>query len=486
MEKLDRIDRMAAPSRGFMDKSRSTPPWRLCLFSAVLLFVGCPSTPHTGTENGGADQANAPAAVAIRVTVVDDPHLLQAIEREWRSQTEDDIALRPISEAELLAAKRLSTDVLVLPAELLGELVEAGRIQPIPDATLTDVELARDTFFPRLRSEAMMWGKTTYAVPLGAPTFQLLYRADIFEKLELSPPTTWADYQELLAKLANREAIGDLGPADEAAWSPSVEPLAPGWAHKVLLARAASAATQEPNLSPWLDLASLEPRIVEPAYQHALETLAAAAKDHPAWLKLTPESARAELLAGRSAMAITWPSGVREEGVSTAPKAAPIRIAALPQSDGQAAYLGTAGYVAAVVKDCRRPSVALKFLTWLTGPESSARISSQAWAGSPTRDTQASQAGQWLDASLPESLGGEYFTLLQSDQTRSRFLPALRLPKRAPLQAALDEAVTSAVTGKKTPDTALATASRQWQQILREMDAEEFRAQARRSLNLSQ
>jgi ABC-type glycerol-3-phosphate transport system substrate-binding protein len=454
------------------------------LLGLALLFAGCPSTP---TGNGGANDADAPAAaVAIRITVVDDPHLGQAMEREWRSQSEENITLRPISAAELLAAKRLSTDVLILPTELLGELVEAGRVEPIPDATLTDLELARDTFFPRLRSEAMMWGKTTYALPLGSPTFQLLYRGDIFKKLELSPPETWADYQELLPKLANREAIGELGPEEAAAWSPSAEPLAPGWAHKVLLARAASAATEEPDLSPWLDLASLEPRITADAYQQGLQALSVAAKEHPEWLKLTPETARAELLAGRCAMAITWPSGVREEDAAKAPKAAAIRIAALPHDDGQAAYLGTAGYVAAVAKDCRRPSVALKFLTWLTGPESSARISSQAWAGSPTRDTQGPQAAQWIDAGLPESLGGAYFTLLQSDQTRSRFLPALRLPKRAALHAALDEAVTSAVIGERTPAAALAAASRQWQQILSEIDAEQVRAQARRSLNLSQ
>lgn len=474
------------PSRGFMDKSRSIPPWWLgSILATALLCAGCPAAPPPPSGNGAAPP-EAPATVAIRVTVVDDPHLSEAIQREWQAHSDDEISLRLVSSQELLAAKRLSTDVLVVPAELLGDLVEAGRLAPMANAILTGPEIARDTIFPRLRTELGSWGRTTYALPLGAPTFQLLYRSDVFAKLNLTPPKTWHEYQELLPKLADREALGDMAPAEDAAWSPSAEPLAPGWAHKVLLARAAAEVADERNISPFLDLSSREPRIASPPFERALQELTAAAKEYPHWQKLTPAAARAELLAGRCAMAITWPSGVREENEVASRVAATIRIAALPASDGQVAYLGTAGYLAAVAKDCRRPSVSLKFVTWLTSPESSIRISSQSWAGSPTRDTQVPSANQWIDAGLPEALGGEYFALLQADHARPAFLPALRLPQRTQLQAALDQAVASTLAGDNTPQEALATAADQWTRALEEMDAEQVFAQARRSLNLSQ
>jgi hypothetical protein len=54
------------------------------------------------------------------------------------------------------------------------------------------------------------------------------------------------------------------------------------------------------------------------------------------------------------------------------------------------------------------------------------------------------------------------------------------------LQAALNEAVTRAVKGESSPPEALAAAAEQWKQSLEEMDAEQARAYARRSLNLSQ
>lgn len=476
------------------------PKSLLCVV-ALLLFAGCPTTGQNPNQREAAGEP-ASSAVPTRVLVVDDSHLADTIEREWRAHSEEALVVKRATREELLAKKRLGTDVLIFPTELLGELVESNRLARIPDVVLTDASLDRATLFPRLRDDLGTWGRNTYGQPLGAPTFQLLYRSDIFEKLGLGVPRTWAEYNDLLPKLADRTAIAELAPAEDTAWVPSAEPLAPGWAAKVLLARAAAYAADGQTNSPFVDINSLEPRTASPAYIKALEELVTAAKERPSWLELTPATARAELLAGRAAMAITWPSGVRTEEARPPSMAPPIRVASLPGSadyyslatenwqprEGGAAvsFVGAEGCLAAVTQDCRRPSVALHFVSWLTNSDASDRISSQAIAGSPTRKSQASRAALWVDPELAEGLGGGYFSLLQDDLSRTVFLPPLRLPAGAKMMAVLDRAVLAAISGERAPEAALQQAAQQWKDIQAELDPEEVRASVRRGLNLSQ
>jgi hypothetical protein len=57
------------------------------------------------------------------------------------------------------------------------------------------------------------------------------YRADLFEKLGVSPPADWTLYQQAVERLA------DVG-ADNSPISATLEPLADGWAGQLLLAAA--------------------------------------------------------------------------------------------------------------------------------------------------------------------------------------------------------------------------------------------------------
>ena len=47
----------------------------------------------------------------------------------------------------------------------------------------------------------MKWGNRTVAVPLGSPQLLLAYRIDIFERLGLTPPVDWAEYQQAIKEL---------------------------------------------------------------------------------------------------------------------------------------------------------------------------------------------------------------------------------------------------------------------------------------------
>jgi ABC-type glycerol-3-phosphate transport system substrate-binding protein len=74
------------------------------------------------------------------------------------------------------------------------------------------------------------WGGKPYALSLGAPVLELAYRTDLFEEQRLTPPTTWAKYQERVEFFTDPDNWGAAVPAEGVAWQPTVEPLAKGWA----------------------------------------------------------------------------------------------------------------------------------------------------------------------------------------------------------------------------------------------------------------
>ena len=55
-----------------------------------------------------------------------------------------------------------------------------------------------DDILPLNRREEMRWAGTLYAVSFGSPRFLVIYRSDLLEQWNLSPPTTWIEYQETL------------------------------------------------------------------------------------------------------------------------------------------------------------------------------------------------------------------------------------------------------------------------------------------------
>ncbi len=99
----------------------------------------------------------------------------------------------------------------------------------------------------------------------------------------------WAETTARLGRISSvgqiagqPQGIGRCRPPAEAPWRGTVEPLGPGWAGLVLLARAAPYAKSQSNYSALFDMRTMEPLISGPPLVRALEELAAAAKLGPA------------------------------------------------------------------------------------------------------------------------------------------------------------------------------------------------------------
>ncbi len=493
------------------------------------------------------------AGVKLRLAVADDPALAAAIVRvrgEWNVQTGAEFEVIETSEKDLTRADALPADAVLCASHLLGVLAERKVLAPVPKKILRDAEWAG--IFELLKLREVAWGDQVMAVPFGSPVFCCYYRADLLEKLGRRGPQTWAEYQDLAKLLVAQppSAVGgdssrrlhDVGGDSSRrlheestqksatgvasykntkagrAWSATIEPLAPGWAGLVLLARAAPYVKHRDNYSALFDIETMEPLVAGPPMVQALEELVAAAKLGPADpFKYDPTTARAAFWRGECGMALAWPTAANEareeRGAGSGEKrnvSIPSKVDSrirvgfveLPGSprvfnltgrvwDDRAEdenpcvpLLAIAGRIGVVNVKSDRAEAAFQLLLWL----SDSRMSPQTSAASPSttlfRQSNLKAPSQWVEKPVSAAAAVKYADVTEAALGHEQWLGALRLPGRAEYLAALDEAVRAAVRGQKSPHDALLETDAKWRTITAHFGLARQKAAYRHSLGL--
>jgi multiple sugar transport system substrate-binding protein len=317
-------------------------------------------------------------------------------------------------------------------------------------------------------------------VSFGSPQFCLLFRRDWFERLQITPPTTWAAYQEVVARLADRKQVADLLPAEGQPWTPVIEPLGSGWRGQVLLARSAAYAQHRSQFSTLFDYRTMTPLIDGPPFVRALQELVETARHGPANAQqLGPAQVRREFLEGRAAMVLTWPSRADDQSGEGAPVAA--AFAELPgsveaynfrtqswdkrgdASDQRVTLAAMAGRLGSVTRESSEPLVAGNMLIWLTG-RLSADVCTETEAGTLFRESHLPLVGRWIDRQFDEAAAKSYGEAVQQAQNRTAWLASVRIPGRPRYLAALDDAVAEALSGVPPADCLRKTAA-EWDKI---------------------
>jgi ABC-type glycerol-3-phosphate transport system substrate-binding protein len=468
--------------------------------AAFLAGCGTASSPTKGS--GGKPRPLG----QLTVLVVDDPALGERIQAERRAHTEEEVTIRQITWKEAAAAKRLPGDLIVYPAGQMGELAEAELLAPISERTLENDAFALRDIYKQVRLHEMKWGDTVLALPLGSPQLMLVYRTDIFAQLKIKPPQTWAEYDALAVRLAKREELGELAPPASLPWRGTVEPLAPGYAGQMLLARAAAYAAHKEQISPLLELTSLQALIDQPPYVRALQEMGASHGEKNGELtRFTPAEAYQEIALGHCAMAITWPSatakGMAASDDPATGKTAVLGFAELPgasdvydfgdkkwgtrgkDEDPRVPLLTISGRMVSVTSTSGQQEAAENMATWMAGSAVSAQISSASPDTTLFRISQEPDAGEWM-GSIGDQGKSEYIAALRRTQERSQHSRGIRLPGRPEYLTALDQAVVDALSGKKSPEEALAAAAAAWNKITASRGLETQRTALERSLGL--
>lgn len=470
------------------------PAAGLMLGCVLAISAGCPQPPPP------ASPANAAAKTPLRVMVVDDPPLATALAREWLAHTETKVELVEVTAEKAAAASQLPVDVVIYPPALLGQFATADLLLPLAENALSDPAYARDEILPVLKSVETTWGRRTVAVPLGSPQLVLLYRADLLARQNLQPPKTWQEYAAAVKEFANQPE--SLQPEVEH-WQPTAEPLAAGWAARLLLARAAASALHRDQMSPLWKLEKLEPLIAGPPWVRALEQIVADNRvEGEEQRLLSPTECFAKFQAGECAFAIGWP-GSAEKSSAAKLKAAQIGVTQLPGSaevfqpttelwepiaadeSTHVPLLSSSGRVASVTRASAQPQVATQFVLWLSGPTVSGRVAAVSSATTVFRTSHFRSGGTWQAPATAQAPLSAYGELLFAQPEAGRRFVLPRIPGEQEYLAALDAAVLSAVQGAQPAATALQQAADEWQAITQRRGVSAQQRALRRSLGLS-
>jgi multiple sugar transport system substrate-binding protein len=409
--------------------------------------------------------------------------------------------------SDLLAARSPADpiDAVIFPSGQLGLLVERNWIAPLPADFANNRELAWTDTFELLQVAETTWGQVPYAIPFGSPVLTCYYRADLLERFHKRPPQTWSDYHELAAFFSHRENLGDAVPAADAEWFGAVEPLATGWAGRVLLARAAAYAKHRDHFSALFQIDTMEPLIGGPPLVRALSELVADAQlGPPNRLQLDPAAARREFLAGHAALALSFPGRARvgdgtSEGAAVAtgfvelpgsPKVYDFSAERWDQRGAEESahvpLLCFAGRLASVAEKAAHPDNAFQLLAWLSGQEWGSKISSASPATTLYRRSQIRAPQPWLDPLTDAQAAQQYARSVHDALSHQQYLFALRIPGHERYLSALDSAVEEAVGGQKSPADALADAAAAWRAITEELGLDAQRKAYRKSVGLEQ
>jgi ABC-type glycerol-3-phosphate transport system substrate-binding protein len=491
---------------------------RFAFAAAAILLGGCKKP---------ADPPPNPAplhSAPLKLLVVDDRALAKQVARvkgEWKARSGGDLEIRETTSAEIAGVKTLGADAVIYPTAELGSLAERHLIRPLPPGWLSRDEFHGTELFEPGGLAETRWGEQSYAVPFGSPVFVVLYRRDLFDRYHLEPPRTWADYKQRIEFIEGRtKELPELRSA-------AIEPLAAGWAGKMLLARAAAAAKHRDYYATLFDKETMAPQIASPPFVRALEELVAAAKAHPSTsLAATPAEARRAVLSGECGVAITWPTAAGStissgsapststdsrtlsseapslafaelpgtwdvynpktkaweasetpDTASSPPSPAPLTASKIP-------LLSISGRLGSVAAESQAGEAAFRLLAWLSGDEWGPQICSASSETTLFRRAHLSRPERWIEPQLSRAAAKEYAEVVAGTLTRSQWLECPRIPGQAEYMASLDDAVRAAVEGKQSPAEALAHASSRWSEITTQLGLDSQRAAYSRGLGL--
>ncbi len=378
-----------------------------CLLPALLLLgAGCPQA-----DEEPAGPAAPPPGTGLRVIVVDDPLLAQSIgylRDEWKAQSGIalDVTELPVGQFDLQQAPE--ADIVVAPSWVLGPATEAGWVLPLPDRVVKDNESDWSEVFSQIRSHEVARSGKPMAISFGCPVPVLYYQPDLLDKAGVKVPTTWAQYADAVKSDSGLSAA---------------EPLAEGWAGLTLLARSASYASHQDNLSTLFSIRTMEPLIAGPAYVRGLEELVATAD--VASLDMDPAAVRAAFWQGKAGMAITWPTAA-DEGLSVIEPDFLAGVIELPgspdvydvgqaiwekrdrDSDGRVPLLAASGRLGMVTTSSQWPDPALQLLLWLTNEKRSAQVCSLSQNTTLFRNSHVGIVSGWVESPMPDDAAQQY------------------------------------------------------------------------------
>lgn len=451
--------------------------------TTFCLLAGCTPSVNPTTRPQVKSESGPPAS--LEILVIGDSQLAAQVARGWQAEGRGEARVREIA-AEAWQqdyAVDPQVDLVVFPAELQTEALARQLFLEVPGDVWNGPDINKAELLSHFRTDLTRYGNKIYTAPLGAPQLVLVYRADVLAALGATPPKTWTELDELVARLS---AAGELKGAGDVTLPKGVaQPLGRDWAATVLLARVAAAVSGHGRLSTVVNVETLKPLVDSGPFVAALNAM-------QSWEALRAAAGRAEpytdpaavyqaLVRGEAALGITWPS-VLFAGEATAPSRE-LRVARLPaaaewfdassgtwqphgENDQPAVdYLGFGGLAVGVSRNSLHAPEAFNFLAWLGSKRTSLQLSTQSLRTGPFRSSQLANPVRWVGESLVPEAAEQYAEALRRTHEERLVMTFPKLPGQRGYIEALAAAARKAATGAAGPAEAMTEATSEFNRL---------------------
>ena len=456
----------------------------ICGFLSFLLACGC-GKPKAVESESNSEKSTTPPPANLTVLFVDDDGLSGDVSRQWSARTGGEMKIETATSEEILSAplkSRYKADAIVYPPALMGDLLKSKSLNPVSSKRLRSPEFAREQILRHDRTTLVEFGKETFAVSFGNPIPMLMIRTDVLQALELEPPKTWSEFSLLCETLRSQKQPFTDDSNQELPTAIAV-PTGKGWAAQLALSRAIPYIRQSGRLSTMFEAASMEPLIASPPFQRSLREWVADLKSVPG--ELTPKDCFEQIVTGKAAVAIGWPSAAWNSDLKADP--VPLSIDLLPTSnefyryrenqwqDRDAGELvfstlsGCSGRVVSMTSFSRNRTAAGQFLTWISNKEINDVLSPKSPVTLLIRDRQLDNPYRWSDPNTHQEFAQQYADAIRRYHGQTTVVRAIRIPGQSRYLKVLDQNVLAAIRGEKEVNAALSDVERAWEQITQDL-----------------
>lgn len=446
-----------------------------CLTVQCLFYIGCGTKTDTKAKKNNQPKREQ---VNLNVLCVDSPAIAATAERQWSAEGLGTATVREITAEEFSQANYQVTsefDVIVYPADLMADLISNAQLLAVPkkymDGKLANVKETlkhQQKFLQR-------YGGEFYSFPLGDVYLTLVYNKKLFDELGLKVPETWSEYGEVARKLRERGHTVQ-------------EPFADGWASRLLLNRSAAYVRSRGKVSTVFEINDLKPLIASKPFKRSLEEMTAALGDQID-ISLTPADVYSNLVSGKAAMGLTWPSRhfVNNESLTNEDLA----IARMPgatewynhldadwtQRDSEAStrmeLLGCTGRLVSVSAEAANTSVAIEFASWLCSKPTSTTVSIESPHVSMFRATHLGQPSRWTGDNISSTASDQFGEVIRELSESDVVFLFPRIPGQAEYLEILDKAVIAIAQGSAEIQSSLEDVASQWDELTEKLGREE-------------
>lgn len=447
-----------------------------------MSLAGCQPTDVNPPTDEVSETPAVVSKIPLRVWIVAplaEPTLLQ---RQWLASSEQPLELRSLTAPELLQESQCQCDVLVYPANLMGELIERGWIVKLPSGVLQEsdsgsVDAEHSTTPATWRAQAAYGGEVKgLSLGCAVPVF--------VASTALAEDNSASSWESLLAQL-------QIETSQSPQFAFEAADVSPDALVDRFFAIVASLSDRDPGYGMLFDLQSMQARLTDPEYRRAAGIMAALASQpqglasilgshSSAWTwaasRETPALAiAAPTLLDKPAAALATGSIVSIESIeldsadreSTSPS-----VDALAERPRIAWWSTGAGLVASQASQCRQTNQANACLRWLVDPA--------------MRGVLATLL-PGVEAGVPKAGGEALSWIAEQALAQSVTVKGLSLEPRLPsthlYRQALADELQQFLSGKKNAEQALQAAAQRWNEITRNIGPAQ-RRNYEKSLNL--